>query len=622
MKHIKQYMKTNKYKSGGNLSKFNSFNEGGSHENNPNGGIPMGQGDNGKLNTVEEGESSFDFEEGKYIFSNRLNYTYDDSLPKSTKNSKTFADASKIIMKQFEERTDNASRQTMDELMGRLRDAQDFVKSQIESEDSSQEVLLEDDAQDLPIVSSNVNPIAENDNEFALGGLFNKLGGKGGLASMFGGKGAAGGNPLGGALGMAGDVASNLMTNKDGSQDAGGAAIGGALSGASKGMALGPIGAIGGALIGGVSGLINGKSAERERNKLNREGAALHNNTVLNTFDDGGRLNPINTKSLHNNNLLNPLTGNYYDRPTAKSFNIDGLNRPGLEQSDSSKLRLKQSGFDTSGLNRPSSSESINNIGKLDDGLATAKPIGHQEPSKLSSVFNAAKFTVEDGLNGMGKGLGKAGKFIGENKNDILRHAPTVMDALQLNNMEKPQATRLNKLDARYKPEYTDEQRLQNMARENFNTTAEGLGSASGGSTSALRSNILGAQVNRAKALSNAYSKASDSNKSENRAAQQFNIGVDKVNLGQSNLEEDITAKDLGVYNTNKSKMLTSLANNLGAAGKEGKYKDIVEKLYGYNQKGDYLNKKKGKAKAVKLKGRGPKLANTPFNPMDFKLNI
>jgi hypothetical protein len=69
----------NEYSRGGqmgdtnlNNGEFNQFNEGGSHEANPNGGIPMGTGQNGKKNTVEQGESSFDFEDGKYIFSARL----------------------------------------------------------------------------------------------------------------------------------------------------------------------------------------------------------------------------------------------------------------------------------------------------------------------------------------------------------------------------------------------------------------------------------------------------------------------------------------------------------------------------------------------------------------------
>lgn len=51
---------------------LNSFEEGGTHEQNPHGGIPMGIGQNGKMNTVEQGEASYDFEDGKYIFSNRF----------------------------------------------------------------------------------------------------------------------------------------------------------------------------------------------------------------------------------------------------------------------------------------------------------------------------------------------------------------------------------------------------------------------------------------------------------------------------------------------------------------------------------------------------------------------
>ncbi len=56
-----------------NQSEFNEFNEGGSHEQNKSfNGIPMGTDNQGKLNTVEQNETSFDFEDGKYIFSDRL----------------------------------------------------------------------------------------------------------------------------------------------------------------------------------------------------------------------------------------------------------------------------------------------------------------------------------------------------------------------------------------------------------------------------------------------------------------------------------------------------------------------------------------------------------------------
>lgn len=52
---------------------FSSFNGGGSHSQNPLGGIPMGVGENGKQNAVEAGEASYNFKkQGKFIFSNRV----------------------------------------------------------------------------------------------------------------------------------------------------------------------------------------------------------------------------------------------------------------------------------------------------------------------------------------------------------------------------------------------------------------------------------------------------------------------------------------------------------------------------------------------------------------------
>lgn len=58
-----------------NFNDSNTFKSGGTHEQNPHGGIPLGTGDNGKMNTVEEGEVSIDLGKGnKYIFSDRLIY--------------------------------------------------------------------------------------------------------------------------------------------------------------------------------------------------------------------------------------------------------------------------------------------------------------------------------------------------------------------------------------------------------------------------------------------------------------------------------------------------------------------------------------------------------------------
>lgn len=68
--NYKKLNKSNIYSEGGML---NSFNTGGTHEQNPHGGIPQGMGNNGKLNTVEEGETSFTIKKGTdYIFSDRI----------------------------------------------------------------------------------------------------------------------------------------------------------------------------------------------------------------------------------------------------------------------------------------------------------------------------------------------------------------------------------------------------------------------------------------------------------------------------------------------------------------------------------------------------------------------
>lgn len=78
-----------------NQSEFNKFNEGGSHQENPHGGIPMGIGRNGKFNTVEENETSYDFEDGKYIFSARLGF--DKKLQgQNSSNNNQFADGGKL----------------------------------------------------------------------------------------------------------------------------------------------------------------------------------------------------------------------------------------------------------------------------------------------------------------------------------------------------------------------------------------------------------------------------------------------------------------------------------------------------------------------------------------------
>lgn len=113
------------YDNGGMLTEYN---EGGTHEENPLGGIPVGQGPDGQPNLVEEGETRF----GDYIFSDRLEITKDIAqefnLPKNYVG-KTFSDASKSMQKSNSRRVDDKIEQAnIERNLTKLQEAQEMFK--------------------------------------------------------------------------------------------------------------------------------------------------------------------------------------------------------------------------------------------------------------------------------------------------------------------------------------------------------------------------------------------------------------------------------------------------------------------------------------------------------------
>ena len=82
--------KGGQYAHGGNLGltsygagEVNMFNEGGTHEDNPHGGIPVGMGANGQPNTVEQHEAMFDLpnketkKREKFIYASKKRISYE-----------------------------------------------------------------------------------------------------------------------------------------------------------------------------------------------------------------------------------------------------------------------------------------------------------------------------------------------------------------------------------------------------------------------------------------------------------------------------------------------------------------------------------------------------------------
>ena len=136
----------NPFAMGGNMNQLETYDSGGTHEENPLGGIPVGMSADGGLNTVEEGESSFNFPDGKYIYSDRL--VLDDAtlfgLPSSTKG-KSYSEAAKKIDSLFKGRQSKIDSDTKKAMMTRLRKAQDQSRQEMQAmQESAEQPTMEE----------------------------------------------------------------------------------------------------------------------------------------------------------------------------------------------------------------------------------------------------------------------------------------------------------------------------------------------------------------------------------------------------------------------------------------------------------------------------------------------
>lgn len=137
----------NKFDFGGSMNGMDiptgmqSYENGGTHEENPNGGIQVGVDSQGTPNLVEEGE----FRWGDYVFSNRidvdLDVLSDFNVPANKKQGKkankgklSYADLAKKMAKKAGDLNDPITKDTLNENMKRASQAQDFQKAQMNSD--------------------------------------------------------------------------------------------------------------------------------------------------------------------------------------------------------------------------------------------------------------------------------------------------------------------------------------------------------------------------------------------------------------------------------------------------------------------------------------------------------
>lgn len=593
---------------------LNQFNAGGSHSQNPLGGIPMGADGKGTPNTVEQGETM----KGDFVYSDRITLTKDMvgqfNLPKGL-TGKTVAEATKILDKRFEGRNDKITNSTKTNMLNRIAQAQETIKAK------QDELAAAKNANSTEVPDMMGGQIPAGAEEFAYGGKMNKL--------LLGGDSV---NPndnnstgfLGYTAGQADDMNSNPSGGGDGFVSNYGTAIGATLGGIGtslsankkQGQFYSPeeakfeqthqqVGAVKDAVAGylgpwgmlfrgiekagqGIGASVGGEAGAGITGAFSPDEAIMKNNQDPDstTWEKiGGIFNPIGASINTSKNEKDRQAAKQaaYARSLNAQFSDDGSFAYGGKMN-------KYANGGRPKLNAITDSDSYQNLA-LSTDLANQYALDSYNaplPTANTDVITSNNPTTPNGTFGKG-----ALNWLGSNYGDVLRYAPVAANAYQLSQIRKPDYEKLARLTNRYNPSYVDEAALQNIQDQELNNVSNAIQN-SGGSQGAVRNSLLAASLNKAKGLSDAYMNARQINAGQDAVAQNFNLGVDQANIGQSNLELDINDRNRANYDTQRSKFIGAIGTDVGEIGKEEVYKKLARESFGYKWDGTYWVKPDG----------------------------
>lgn len=257
------------------------------------------------------------------------------NLPKYLKG-KSFSEASAMIAKRFKGRTSPEDIQTLNELQGRLQQAQEYVKAEQKKRTMPQQEMGQNPN---PEMSMGNNPNSYNNG----GGLLSKLFGGGAGAAGGAAGGAAKGPGVGGymqaatgALDLAKTAFGKPQIDTSGAApppdvpSEGASAASGAMKGAQAGMSFGPWGAGIGAVVGGVAGLVGGKKAKEAAKEAGfNHGAKMHNDAT-NSYRSGGKM----LANMYNNGGMIDPTEKELAAKRAQAIQAVRDNNPGMENAE------------------------------------------------------------------------------------------------------------------------------------------------------------------------------------------------------------------------------------------------------------------------------------------------
>lgn len=602
----------NKEKAYGGL--LSEFNEGGTHEDNPLGGVPQGGG-----SSVEEGETRYN----DYIFSNRF-YLSKEDLEEARLDPSyeglSIAEASKEINKYLNEAPfDKITRDTVKEQLDNLMLINEFYRVEAEKDDilgvsmdptlpleeemlvaqqnQEEQALIEQQA--LQIANEEQGEFSDpNDNlipeeelaqQFALGG------GLGYQDSVD--KAVSAGkfnqfvptNPSGfsldsiggvdGAMGVA-QGAMGIVNNFSGSNSTGNVTedtIGGVTQGASAGAAFGGVGAGIGAVLGGVSGFIGGNKAKKKRlAKEERLRSGAYNDKFIGEdinfqmadggFKPKGISKDSYTKVLKDQILSDALKN--VPSYTPQLGSIEDMLK-GIEYDEDKKVEVKEP-------IKPGSNNSTTNTKQVIEEPMTSKKKYSFSPSEDMNTNWTPSGTIKyvTDVNNTGTNTtttnNQTNGFVPKNDvfGQILSASPIAGSVMNVLDPVKANKVGYQTSTFKYQPSRIDENSILNNIRQEGSNVLRSL-EQSGMSSGQMASAKLATSANNMRAMSDAQLRVNEINNAEKAMAQQYEYQVNQSNIDTINrqIEDNLAAESMADMQNRQYK--TDMFNNMGAYGNQ-----------------------------------------------------
>lgn len=628
-------------------SNLTEFNTGGSHMQNPLGGIPIGTNpQTGAPITVEEGETKTKIGKDEYVFSNNFKLTKKLAdfykLPEKLVGL-SMSEASRKLSEIYKDREDGISSNTLNQFLARLQSAQEELR---EEKAAAINEAMAINANDMSDIGQGQPPIPMD----MLGGtgmmpqemMTQQQMADGGVASPgFLGM-TKGANPSANAttgVSNAVGAASGIMglvdqASGNTSPDTGMSVLGGAASGAAVGTMIFPgIGTAIGAGVGAIAGAVGSSAARKKMNKATTraaniatsqyqdqmyDGGVIPNNTILNNNQYGGYGN--NRRKANDRLIGFPTLGGQFVNPFGSNTVSNLVNEeiPHYTQQNpiinaqnfligqGYKLRGGADGkFGDSSLAALNDWRKKSNLPPTksitpDDYLAMGfnnggyEPYAHEldeivvESTRPTTTPEESKPNVATGGEPMTNEDKKKFKFGDINANNILRYAPVFGNAVQLSQLQEPRMGNLHQDTTRANRRYVDEEALLRNVNNQAATTNRAI-QQSGMSEGARRNMMLAASLNNQQAIGGAYLQAEDINRNIDNQADQIDMAIREGNRSRRMMAEENYARDLGMYNTQKSALRAQLYNNIGDIGLENTRARRIANTYGYDIDGNYI---------------------------------